>query len=281
MQKYFVILLLLVALILGCSDDVPKSPIPSNQFVAVKGGTFQMGDTFGDGKAYEKPVHSVTVSSFEMSKYEVTNAQYAQFLNEYGSPTVKEGEYKEQAMIYEHEWGVKNVAGNWYAAKGYENYPVVNVTWYGANEFCKFYGYRLPTEAEWEYAARSGGKNEKWAGTSIEENLGDYAWYYENGDYKTHPVGKKDSNDLGLYDMSGNVWEWCSDWFESDFYQDCADYDIRNNPENEKESRSHTRVFRGGSFGWISYFVRLSYRGQDWPSYRERDCGFRVVRDID
>jgi formylglycine-generating enzyme required for sulfatase activity len=273
MKKYFVIFTLLV--ILTCANIAyAKSPIPDDEFVSVKGGTFQMGDTFGDGRSDEKPVHSVTVSSFKMSKYEVTNAQFAKFLNAYKSDEVKKGEYKGQKMIYGHKWGVKNVSGNWYAAKGYENYPVVNVTWYGANEFCKFYGLRLPTEAEWEYAARSGGKNEKWAGTSIEASLGDYAWYDKNSE-GTHPVGQKKPNGLGLYDMSGNVWEWCSDWYDEGFYQDCADYNISDNPENTKESSM--RVLRGGSWGLNSDFSRTAVRGRYYASYRGYNLGFRVV----
>jgi len=103
--------------------------------------------------------------------------------------------------------------------------PVETVSWNDAQDFISRLNqrtgkrFRLPTEAEWEYAARSGGKREKWAGTSSESELGDYAWYSKNSGGSTHPVGQKKPNGLGLYDMSGDVWEWCQDWYGKDFYK--------------------------------------------------------------
>ncbi|MBN2663421.1 MAG: SUMF1/EgtB/PvdO family nonheme iron enzyme, partial [Bacteroidales bacterium] len=126
------------------------------QTVFITGGTFRMGSN--DGYSDEKPVHSVTVSDFYMGKYEVTNEEFCVFLNDYGSDKVKSGTCG-QTMIYEHSWGVQKSGSSWVSASGYDKYPVIYVTWYGANEYCNWLSqktgkkYRLPTEAEWEYAA--------------------------------------------------------------------------------------------------------------------------------
>jgi formylglycine-generating enzyme required for sulfatase activity len=240
--------------------------------ILVKGGTFTMGDN--NGKDREKPEHEVTLDSFYIGKYQVTNEQYAKFLNAYGSDTVKEGEYKGETMIEEHKWGVKNENGIWKPQKGYENHPVVLVTWYGANEFCKFYGGRLPTEAEWEYAARGGKKSKgyKYAGSN---NVDEVAWYRENSGIHTHEVGTKKPNELGIYDMSGNVWEWCEDWYDENYYQYCKNNNIRENPVNAKNGSF--RLLRGGSWGNDSYNVRVAHRGNNSPYYRSFNFGFRVV----
>ena len=202
--------------------------------VYVKGSTFQMGCTSEQGSDSQddaKPVHSVTISSFYLSATEVTNAQYCEFLNAYGSDTVKSGEYSGQPMIIEWPWGVKRSdIASWQPQTGYENHPAVPISWVGANEYCQWRGVRLPTEAEWEYAARGGqnGKSTKYAGSN---NIDDVAWYCDNssvanssreGKRWTMPVKQKAPNELGLYDMSGNVWEWCVDWYKADFYGQSA-----------------------------------------------------------
>jgi hypothetical protein len=131
--------------------------------------------------------------------------------------------------------------------------------------------YRLPTEAEWEYAARSGGKIEKWAGTSSESELGDYAWYYNNSGYRSHPVGQKKPNGLGLYDMTGNVWEWMSDWYDKGYYAESP----RDEPEGSVTGR--TRSLRGGYWGDLPRFVRVSRRIGLAPAARAAGDGFRVA----
>ena len=186
------------------------------EMVLVKGGCYQMGDTFGDGFTDEKPVHEVCVDDFYLGKYEVTQGQW-------------------QAVMGNNPAYFKNG----------DNYPVENISWNNAQEFIQKLNqkagkrYRLPTEAEWEYAARSGGSGEKWAGTSNEAELGDYAWYYANSGNKTHSVGEKRPNGLGLYDMSGNVWEWCQDIYNAHAYQQHS----QTNPIYEGSETS--RVLRG------------------------------------
>lgn len=132
--------------------------------------------------------------------------------------------------------------------------------------------FRLPTEAEWEYAARSGGKIEKYAGTSNDSELGKYAWYYENSGNKTHPVKQKRPNSLGLYDMTGNVWEWVSDWYDENYY--------KNSPkDNPKGSSTRTlSVLRGGSWLILGRYSRTAYRDGFYPVIRVNSFGFRLAR---
>ncbi len=191
--------------------------------VFVKGGTFQMGqpdpDIGGDGYSDdEQPVHEVTVSDFYIGKYEVTNAQYCKFLNEKGNQ--EEGGRLWLASHYEGYLIEKQ--GQQYAPKaGYQNHPVVYVTWYGARAYCEWAGGRLPTEAEWEYACR-GGIHSAGYQYSGSNTIDDVAWYYSNSRSRAHIVGSKQPNELGLYDMSGNVWEWCADWYGEDYYSRSA-----------------------------------------------------------
>ena len=238
------------------------------EWVFVQGGTFEMGSTEGDDD--ERPVHSVTLNDFYMSKTEVTNAQFSAFMNKYGSDRVKSGEYAGQQMVYEHHWGVKKSGGKWQAAKGYENHPVIYVSWCGANEFCKFYGLRLPTEAEWEYGVRGGsqGRGTQFSGS---DNVDEVAWYDGNSGRKTHAVGTKAANELGLFDMSGNVWEWCSDWY--------GGYSSGSQENPQGPGSGPSRVLRGGSWYNDSGYCRVSVRGRNGTVQRYSDDGFRCSRN--
>ncbi len=207
-----------------------------------------MGDTFGDGFPDERPVHEVCVDDFWIGKYEVTQAQWQKVMGNNPSDFNKGG-----------------------------NYPVERVNWDDTQAFIEKLSaaskkpYRLATEAEWEYAARSGGKAQKWAGTSEQGALGEFAWYDANSEKQTHPVGQKKPNGLGLYDMSGNVLEWCKDWYEKPYYR-------RSPKENPKGPESgQYRVLRSGCWLFDAVDARASNRIRFLPSHRSYGIGFRLV----
>lgn len=254
--------------------------IPDDNTVFVQGGTFTMGCTSEQGSECqedEKPDHQVKVNSFYLDKYEVTNAHFCSFLNEEGNKT--EGG-KTWLDISSEYCNIEVESGNYRPKSGYVNHPVVEVTWYGAAAYCKWRSkktgkkYRLPTEAEWEYAARGGSKskNNKYAGSN---DPGSVAWYSENSGSKTHEVGKKSSNELGLYDMSGNVWEWCSDWYDGNYYANFSG-SVANNPKGP--SGGDYRVLRGGSWSSYTGLCRVSLRGRDIPNGSYSNLGFRCLR---
>jgi uncharacterized RDD family membrane protein YckC len=161
-----------------------------------------------------------------------------------------------------------------------ENYPVECFHWDDTQMFIDRLNektgikYRLPTEAEWEYAARSGGKREKWTGTNSEEKLREYAWYRKNSGDKPHPVGQKNPNGLGLHDMSGNVWEWVQDWYSSDYYKQSG---VDLNPQGP--NLGEEKVVRGGSCNLGAENIRLSFRKRFHPRIliRDENIGFRLV----
>jgi len=255
-----------------------KDMLTDLKLITVKGGEFMMGSN--DGYDSEKPVHKVTLSNYYIGKTEVTNRMYADFLNEYKSETVKTGDYKGQKMIYEYETGgLVKKDGTWQPENSKDNYPVIGVTWYGAYEYCEFYGLSLPTEAQWEYAARGGtseGQNGRmeYAGSN---NLSDVGWYWsnsrnsENKMYKrrgTHPVAQLKPNQLGIYDMTGNVLEWCNDW-----YGDYTDKEQTNPIASESGSG---RVSRGGSWYNNANSCRVANRSYWYPNNRDSNLGFRA-----
>ncbi|MBD5397246.1 formylglycine-generating enzyme family protein [bacterium] len=230
------------------------------KMVAVAGGTFQMGATSEQGDdAYdsEKPVHSVTLDGFYIGKTEVTQAQWEAVM---GTTIAQQRDKAGAFKLY----GVG------------DDYPMYYVSWEEAVQFCEKLSqltgktYRLPTEAEWEYAARGGQQADgtKYAGSNT---IDDVAWYNDNSGKQTHPTGMKKPNGLGLYDMSGNVYEWCSDWYESNYYSSSPSV----NPQGS--SSGSGRVSRGG--GWYNNAVgcRVSRRLNYAPDFRDYDLGFRVA----
>ncbi len=220
--------------------------------VFVPPGSFKMGSTGGNPD--EIPVHTVRIShGFWLGKYEVTQAQYEKVMG------------KNPSLF-----------------KGARN-PVEEVSWYDAMAFCKKlteqerssgrlpagYAYRLPTEAEWEYAARGGPKSQgyKYAGSS---DLNEVGWYAGNSWGKTHPVGQKKPNELGLYDMPGNVWEWCLDWYDSGYYGKSAPVDPVNT------AKTAVRVLRGNCWGSAGHDCRPANRYRGRPGLTSYGTGFRV-----
>lgn len=215
--------------------------------VYVEGGWFEMGSN--DGDSDEKAVHRVYVGSFHMDKTEVTVASYRRFAGATG-----------RSMPSAPSWG-------WH-----DDHPVVNVSWDDAVAFAKWAGKRLPTEAEWEFAARGGTwtKGYKFSGSN---SIADVAWYDSNSRSKTHPVGQKQPNEFGLSDMSGNVWEWCSDWYDENYYKSSSERDPKG-PAN-----GIFRVLRGGSWYGFEYFSRVANRNTSNPRGRDINFGFRCARD--
>ena len=247
---------------------LPKS-LPrnlENSLVAVEGGTFRMGCTPEQGGGCddrEKPAHFVTLSSFKISKYAITNAQYADFMNSHGV-----AEIEKYVNLDDEYFKIAFVAGRFTPQPGYENHPVVCVSWFGAAAYCKWAGGRLPTEAEWEFAARGGNnsKGYKYAGSNDVDAV---AWHYGNSERKLHPVGQKQPNELGLCDMSGNVWEWCADWYGT--------YSGSSVRDPKCPASGGSRVLRGGS--WISdaQYGRVASRDSYDPSGGAYYFGFRLV----
>jgi len=244
--------------------------LPDNM-VFVEGGTFTMGNDNG-GKD-EKPIHSVTVSSFYIGKYEVTHDEYIKFMNTVGASS--KGSYNGDKLINigdeRSAIGYKNKTFHFEGNRFAKNIkcPVTEVTWHGAYEYCRWKGGRLPTEAEWEYAARGGNKSQdyKYSGS---DTINEVTWYSSNSGNRTHPVGIRVPNELGIYDMSGNVWEWCNDWYDSRYYK-------RSPSENPIGLWSgFYRVERGG--GWFSHSkdCRVSNRSNGDPSQSHDSVGFRL-----
>lgn len=252
------VLPLLSSVIVFAAEPVTKVKVPVIEVVLVKGGCFQMGDIFGDGGNIdlnikdETPVHEVCLSDYYLGKYEVTQDQWQMVMGDNPSKN-------------------KTCGGNC---------PVDSVSWDKAQEFITKLNaiskkkYRLPTEAEWEYAARSGGKNEKWSGVIGEADLKEYAWFDENSDDSTHPVGQKSPNGLGLYDLSGNVREWCQDWYYENFYEKSP----KNNPVATVAAAR--RVQRGGGFGDSRHVNRTSARKSNSQDYDNGTAGLRLVLPV-
>lgn len=236
--------------------------------IYVAGGSFNMGCS-GEQELScqenERPVHRVTVSSFRMSKYEITYKQFAKFLNVKGNKV--EGGVA-WLNVTSNECAIKELDGKFIVSKVDENRPVNKVTWYGAKAFAKWVGGRLPSEAEWEYAARGGKKSKgyKYAGSN---DFNRVSWHKDNAFPNSQNVGVKRSNELGLFDMSGNMFEWCNDW--STAYTNSA-------VKNPKGSSTGTKkVVRGGGWYYDHIFCRVSNRLFYKPKRRYRYVGFRVV----
>ncbi len=248
-----------------------------NAVIFVKGGVFERGQTdpdigCKDCSQDEQPVRNVRVSDFYMDKYEVTNLQFATFLNAYGGDRIKTGIDSGQIMVWPHEWGIqKTDKGTWVPQKGYENHPIVMVSWYGARAYALFYGKRLPTEAEWEYAAKGGisGKGFPFSGGASPDQL---AWYYNNTK-QTEMVGQLQANELGLFDMSGNVLEWCSDWYDPKFYEKSSVVNPQQLGGKDK------KVIRGGYWNGKVIDLRTTARKKFSPNQANYLIGFRCVKD--
>jgi formylglycine-generating enzyme required for sulfatase activity len=253
---------------------IPTSAIPA--------GTFTMGSPASEvNRMSDETQYPVTLSAYRMSKYEITNTQYAAFLN--AKSIGSNGRYATtgygtQTLIYDHSMGLTYSGTQWVPVTGYENAPVINVTWYGATEYATYIGGTLPTEAQWEYACRAGTTTPFNTGNFLTNRQANYDWKYPyNGGTntvttsprKTQTVGTYAPNAYGLYDMHGNVWEWCADWYGT--YPTTA----QTNPTGATTGSG--RVFRGCSWYDVARNCRSAYRSSSSPRNFNDDIGFRVV----
>jgi len=251
----------------------------NSKLIFVNGGSFVMGCNNNDGNdPAEEPEHEVIVSDFYISVYPVTIAVFAAFIYETGYRTFAEKNiWKYTRWENKHNkrisWKCDEI-GTERPKTDWPKYPVIHVSWVDAMEYCNWLSkktenhYRLPTEAEWEFAARGGIKS---GGLPPPIEGESYKLSKEN---MIQPTGLKKPNELGLYDMSGNIWEWCLDWYYENFYSECP----KENPV--KTDLGSVKSMRGGC--WYNYAAncRVSSRTgdgiHDWPD----DCGFRIVKTI-
>ena len=272
MKGHFAIAMVLLAAVLGCSKETEKTaekmsptekPSKVEQdtvllaerqanapegMIWIPGGTFMMGSKDGDDD--EKPVHEVTVDGFYMDQYEVTVGQFKVFCKA-----------TDREMPGQPEWNK-------------DNHPAVNVSWNDAAAYAQWADKHLPTEAEWEYAARGGLEGKSYpCGDFISH---DDANYYGTGGKDrwsgTSPVGSFSANPYGLYDMAGNVWEWCSDWYDSDYYKHTPGL----NPRGPESGSKH--VLRGGSWGGYAFNISVAIRNYYGIDDSDDYVGFRCVR---
>ncbi len=281
--------------------------------VSLPGGTYQMGSDNSWAYWWEQPVHSVTISAFSIAKYEVTNEEMREVMQwaydngkvDATSTTVTNLEGDSQELLDldgRHREIISYSGGTFTVENGKEDHPCIEVTWYGGQAFCNYMsdmeglersidfhdwsctfsasGYRLPTEGEWEYACRSGTTTDYYSGSETESgcdhdaNLDLIGWYCGNDNRGTAEVGGKAPSDWGLYDMSGNVWEWCNDWWDADYYE----FSPTQDPPGP--TGGSYRVVRGGSWYFIAEICRSADRYSFTPDYSIGNLGFRPARRL-
>jgi len=243
----------------------------ANEMAVIPGGPFQMGMGSLEGEPDEQPAHEVYVDAFFIDRYLVTNADYARFLNVFGN-RVEGGEKWLDNVGPLASWlcKIQKKDERFTPKPGYENHPVIKVSWYGASAYARWLGKRLPTETEWEKAARGGLEGKKYVyGDTINPSQANVG-----GFHATTPVGSYPPNGLGLYDMVASVWQWCYDWYDPDYY-------ARSPSRNPKGPGSGSlKVLRGGS--WVhKESWRVAMRSADDP-LSKNFCfvtGFRCAKD--
>lgn len=228
------------------------------KMVFVKGGDLQLGCIADQGdscRERELPSHNVKLTDFYIGETEVTQAQWMAVMGHDNNPSYWKG----------NTLPVERVS--WVECRRF----IIRLNKYLAAELPEGYHFALPSEAQWEYAARGGMKSAgmRYAGSN---DLKQIAWFYDNSNQHTHDVRIKTANELGIFDMSGNVWEWCEDWYDEDFYAENTDW---NNPINNQETSY--RVQRGGSWNYAASYSRCATRDRGSIHSRYEDCGFRVA----
>ena len=236
-----------------------------SQMIYVPNGRFQMGSA--TGRPNEQPAHTVQLDGFYMDKYEVTNGQFERFVS-------TNPQWLKDRIGSQYHDGDYLKNWSWYRyPSGQGDHPVVYISWYVAQAYAKWVGKRLPTEAEWEYAARGGLLDKKYPwGDKITHGEANYSGTGSKDQWSgTAPVGSFRENGYGLYDMAGNAWEWCADWYSSDYY--------KNSPAKKPlgPSTGSRRVIRGGSWYDSIANLRLTARGFSDPTSTSYSGGFRCV----
>lgn len=258
-------------------------------FLLVPAGPFKMGDNFGDGDPRERPVHTVDLDAFYLSKFELTNGEWKKFRDDPGYDDPKfwpEGRVMPKDQI--PYWTQAQNHGG--AIAGNENYPVLGVNWDGATAYCHWLSaktgkkYRLPTEAEWEKAARGTDQRRFPWGNTIDKSYANYVGsqtfdtgqlvgYYDGskrGDFQTHDG----ASPYGIHDLAGSVMEWCQDWYSRDYYA------VSPNKNPKGPETGAYRVVRGGTFFMEPQDQRVTLRAAAWPSLQShRMTGVRVARE--
>jgi formylglycine-generating enzyme len=275
----------IVFVLFACSK---KSTEPSDtghaQMVRVPAGNIIMGDTNGIGIA-GATAHHVNLSSFYIGRHEVTQAEWMAVMGTDQNPSCYSGD--DQRPVEQVSWYMTLIFCNKkslsegrtpvYSINGSTNPDEWNAVphapdWDAANCNWSANGYRLPTEAEWEYAARSASSNPDYLYSGSNE-IDTVAWYSDNSDEITHPIANKTHNALSLYDMTGNVWEWCWDWFSASYYNSGP----VDNPTGPGVSPYSCRLFRGGSYNSPIFQSYICYRGNNTPNLTGPDIGFRIA----
>jgi len=249
----------------------------------IPAGTFTMGSPISEAQRGKDEVqHQVTLSAFRMSKYETTNTQFAAFLNAKNIDSnglYALGAYPTETLIFENtSLGLIWTGTQWQPVAGKDNFPIVEVTWYGATEFATYAGGRLPTEAEWEYVCRGNTTTPFNTGACLNNTQANYSWAYPltgctntitTTQNQTQAVNSYSPNAYGLYNMHGNVWEWCADWYGA--YSTAA----QTNPTGPANGAN--RVLRGGCWGIHAQECRSADRDYSPPFNYDCLSGFRLA----
>lgn len=282
-EKLKSLIAILVTLQIATTVSAQK---PAIEWASIPAGTFTMGSPASEvGRNANETQHVVTLSAFKMSKYEVTVVQFKAFVDASGYVTDADkgaggvrGSAIWTGIKFEFKEGVNwkcDVKGNPRPSTEY-NHPVIHVSWNDAVAFAEWMGCRLPTEAEWEYACRAGTETPFNTGNNLTTTQANYDGNYPynnnaKGDYreKTMPAGSFSPNAWGLYDMHGNVWEWCSDWY--------GEYSTGTQTDPKGPASGSFRVYRGGSWYYYALFCRSASRYIYYPDFRNYYVGFRLV----
>lgn len=282
----------------GRSTSAPHST--PHGMVAIPAGVFEMGSTDKHGSADEYPQHTVSLDAFYLDTYEVTNRQFRKFIKSRQYKTIAEIEGKAWAYVEDEQW--TEVSGAWWRkpegqdsvfASRRGSHPVVSLSWKDAKTYCEWVGKRLPTEAEWEYAARANSAVNMWwgnnqSGSRAVGNVADQThkrefsnrpWpileQYDDHHVRTAPVGTFTPNTWGLYDMIGNVSEWVADWYASDYYVQSP----RKNPKGPLSG--HFKVLRGGSWSTPPTYLGTGVRIYNAPTTSNAAHGVRCAKNAE